>query len=286
MAIYPANNKLEARPWNPLLRRGAERIDVMAFRRDGFAGDIVISAEGLPEGVTAAPVLIGPGQSAATLVLMAGEQAADWTGTIQVVGRAKSARPTWCEPHVPERCCKHRHPRVAARFGTCPARPQFYACRDGGDTAPFQVDLGESKTWEMSRAGKLQIPVKVTRRGEIKGNMTLTALGLPANVQPQPLAFDPNTNEGKFEVQINPNAPLGSYTIYMQVQSTVGYKRDVAAAEAATKAKADIDKLAADTGGSRQSSRCGEASGRQGRGRCRRGGQGGGNCENDCRYGR
>jgi len=249
VATYPANNKLETRPWNPLLRRGgAERIDVMAFRRDGFAGDIVVTAEGLPEGLTAAPVLIGGGQSAATLVLTATDQAAAWTGTIQIVGRAKVGP---AEVVRPARAGTVLQASSPAGQPPVPARARlarsFALAVTAQDIAPFQVDLGESKTWEMSRAGKLQIPVKVTRRGEIKGNLTLTALGLPANVQPQPLAFDANTNEGKFEVQINPNAPLGSYTIYMQVQSTVAYKRDVAAAEAATKAKVEIDKLAADT---------------------------------------
>jgi hypothetical protein len=246
---YPANNKQEARPWNPLLRRGGtERIDVMAFRRDGFAGDIVVSVEGLPESVTAAPILIGGGQSSSTLVLSAGDQAPASIGAIQIVGRAKigqadvvrAARPG----AVVTASSPAGQPPVSARARLARS---FTLAVTAQDTAPLLVEFGESKTWEMSRAGKLEIPVKVTRRGEIKGNLTLTALGLPANVQPQPLALDGNTNEGKFAVQINPNAPLGSYSIYLQVQSTVAYKRDPAAAEAASKAKVETDKLAADT---------------------------------------
>jgi hypothetical protein len=249
LPTYPANNKLEARPWTPLLRRGgAERIDVMAFRRDGFAGEIVVTAEGLPEGVTAAPVLIGSGQSSTTLVLTAGDQAPATVGTFQIVGRSKigqtdvarAARPgAVVAPSSPA-----GQPPVSARARLARS---FALAVTAQDTAPFSVDFGESKTWEMSRAGKLEIPVKVTRRGEIKGNLTLTALGLPANVQPQPLTLDGNTNEGKLAVQLNANAPLGSYTIYLQAQSTVAYKRDPAAAEAAAKAKADTDKLVTDT---------------------------------------
>ena len=241
---FPANNKTEARPWSPLLRRGStERIEVVAFRRDGFAGDIVVTAEGLPAGVTAAPAIIGQGQSATTLTLTASDMAADWTGPIQIVGRAKigatdvarSARPGTVLYAAPQNIPAH------ARL----ARSLVLAVT-AADTAPLTIELGEGKTWEMSRAGKLEIPVKVTRRGQIKGNITLTALGLPPNVQPQPLALDGNTNEGKVALQINPQAPLGSYTLYLQAQTTAAYRRDVAAAEAAAKAKAEIEKLAAD----------------------------------------
>ncbi|HVA49203.1 MAG TPA: PPC domain-containing protein [Pirellulales bacterium] len=242
--IFPANNKTEARPWNPLLRRGStERIDVVAFRRDGFAGEMKLAAEGLPAGVTAAPAIIGQGQNATTLTLTASDQAADWTGPIQIVGRAKvgatdvarAARPGTVLYAAPQNIPAH------ARL----ARSMVLAVT-AADTAPLTVELGEGKTWEMSRAGKLEIPVKVTRRGTIKGNITLTAQGMPPNVQPQPLTLDGNTNEGKLALQINPQAPLGEFSLYLQAQTTASYRRDVAAAEAAAKTKAEIEKLAAD----------------------------------------
>jgi len=241
---FPANNKTEARPWNAVLRRGeAARIDVAAYRRDGFAGEITVSAEGLPAGVTSQPVVIAVGQNSATLVLSAADQAPAFAGNIQVIGRAKigeaevarAARPGTVLHAAPQNIAAHARMARSLTLSVI-----------GNETAPFIVEFGESKPWEMSRAGKLEIPVKVTRRGEIKGNLTLTALGLPPNVAPQPLAFDGNTNEGKFQAQINANAPLGTFSIYLQVQSTVSYKRDPLAAEAAAKAKAEGEKLAAD----------------------------------------
>lgn len=242
--VFPANNKQIAQPWNPLLRRGGtERFDVVAFRRDGFAGEITVTAEGLPAGVTCPPAVIAAGQNGATLVLTASDQAADWVGNIEIVGRARIG-----ETEVARN----------ARAGTVLYAAQQNRPADArlarglalavtaADMAPFTVELGEGKLWEMSRAGKLEIPVKLTRRGEIKGNLTLSAQGLPPNVQPQNLTFDGNTNEGKFTLQINANAPLGSFAFYLQTQGNVGYRRDPASAEAAAKAKADIEKLAAD----------------------------------------
>lgn len=244
VAPFPSNNKLEARPWNPVLRRGdSTRIDVAAFRRDGFAGEITVAAEGLPAGVTCLPAVIGPGQNSTTLVLAASDQAPAFAGEIRIVGRAKigeaevarTARAGAVLYAAPQNTPAQARLARSLTLAVIPA-----------ETTPFLVELGEGKTWEMSRAGKLEIPVKVTRRGEIKGNLTLTALGLPPNVVPQPLTFDGNTNQGNLQLQINAAAPLGTYSMYLQVQSTVGYKRDLPAVEAAAKAKAESDKLAAE----------------------------------------
>ncbi|HEV7223882.1 MAG TPA: PPC domain-containing protein [Pirellulales bacterium] len=241
---FPANNKTEARPWDLVLRRGeATRIDLVAFRRDGFAGDITVTAEGLPAGVTSQPVVIGAGQSATTLVLSASDQAAAYAGNIQIIGRAKIGDADVARAARPGTVLHAAAQNIPADARM--ARSLTLAVT-GNETAPFLVEFGAAQRWEMSRAGKLEIPVKVTRRGEIKGNLTLTALGLPPNIAPQPLTFDGATNEGKFQAQINANAPLGTFSIYLQVQSTVGYRRDPAAAEAAAKAKVESDKLATD----------------------------------------
>lgn len=239
---FPSNNKTEARPWNPVLRRGdAARIDVMAFRRDGFAGEIAVTAEGLPAGVTSQPVVIGVGQNSATLVLTASDQAPAFAGEIRIVGRAKIGDADVARTARPGTVLHAAKVNVSADARL--ARSLTLAVV-ATETAPFLVELGHGKTWEMSRAGKLEIPVKVTRRGEIKGNLTLTALGLPPNVTPQPLTLDGKTNEGKLQLQVKAAAPLGTFSTYLQVQSTVSYKRDLPAVEAAAKAKAESDKLA------------------------------------------
>ena len=77
------------------------------------------------------------------------------------------------------------------------------------DTAPVLVELGEDKTWEMSRAGKLEIPVKVTRRGDMKQPVTLTAIGLPANVKAAPVTVAPEASEGKLVLEIADKAAPG-----------------------------------------------------------------------------
>ncbi len=89
-----ADQNQQQSTWELGLRKGdAAALNVMAFRRDGFNGPIDVTAEGLPAGVTCTGVVIGPGQSAANLVVSSTEQAPDWFGSIRIVGKARLEDP-------------------------------------------------------------------------------------------------------------------------------------------------------------------------------------------------
>lgn len=62
---------------------------VLVVRRDGFEGEIQLTAGGLPEGLSAAPFVVGAKQTEGTLLLAAAPDAQPWTGGIQVSGRAQ-----------------------------------------------------------------------------------------------------------------------------------------------------------------------------------------------------
>ena len=67
-----------------LAKGGATAFAVFAFRFDGFADAIELSASNLPKGVTCPPQVIGAGQSRGTLVLVAGKDAAEWEGFVTI----------------------------------------------------------------------------------------------------------------------------------------------------------------------------------------------------------
>ena len=76
--------------WPLNVRAGdALAIPIVAVRQDGFAGDIVVTAEGLPAGVHCEPVTIRAGKTSGQLVITTDEQVADWVGSIRVVGEGK-----------------------------------------------------------------------------------------------------------------------------------------------------------------------------------------------------
>jgi hypothetical protein len=74
----------------PAMRRGGiTAIKVAVFRRDGFAGDITIKAEGLPVGVSCSDTVLRGKQEVGLLVLRAEDHAAPWHGAIHIKGTSK-----------------------------------------------------------------------------------------------------------------------------------------------------------------------------------------------------
>jgi hypothetical protein len=71
-----------------LRRGGVASTRVFVQRQDGFAADIALSADGLPEGVTCLGAVLGPGDECASLTFYASDDAQSWAGKIRVEGRA------------------------------------------------------------------------------------------------------------------------------------------------------------------------------------------------------
>ena len=67
---------------------GTMAVEVVVVRKDGFAGEIQLEAEGLPEGVTAAGVRIPAGKNRGLLLLSAREDAPEGFASARLVGRA------------------------------------------------------------------------------------------------------------------------------------------------------------------------------------------------------
>ncbi len=73
--------------WNHNVRRGEMLpVRVIVLRRDGFDGEIHITAEGLPPGVTCSETVVSGEVQDTMLFLRASEDAATFAGTIKVVG--------------------------------------------------------------------------------------------------------------------------------------------------------------------------------------------------------
>lgn len=88
----------QAAPSGINLRRGDNfPIHIIALRRDGFAGPITVSAEGLPPGVTCRDVSIGVAPPSGILVFSSAEDAPAWAGTIRLVAKATIDDPAAAE---------------------------------------------------------------------------------------------------------------------------------------------------------------------------------------------
>ncbi len=113
----------------------------------------------------------------------------------------------------------------------------------GGEVAPFVVETGKDLVLEMSRAGKVQVPIKVTRQGDFKAAVVLQPDPLPTNVKPVNVTLDDKTAEGKLELALPPNIPEGTYSFAVVGATQVNYARNPEAVTEATNRKAEVDKI-------------------------------------------
>jgi hypothetical protein len=208
-----------------LMRGGATCFAVFAFRFDGFADAIELSAENLPKGVSCPKQVIGPGQTRGVLVLTCDKDAEETEGFVTIVASAgklkHAARPftvTW--------------PAVGVQANQIPNTPMITRMDRGpgmalavrGD-APFALAPAEAAL-AAKPGGKVEVTLKVSRKDGFKDPITvLTATPnfgpKPANNQPLPPVgtIQPNSSEFKASVDVPANLPPGTHTLVLRAAS-------------------------------------------------------------------
>ncbi|MFM7072947.1 MAG: PPC domain-containing protein, partial [Planctomycetota bacterium] len=225
----------------PVLRRGGSTmLQLTVDRRDDFKGEVSVSIEGLPAGVTCPGAILGGDVNSAALILSAEENAAAWTGPIRVVAKAQ---------------VNGKEVVRVARTGTVAwgsanrqqATPTFRTTRDlvlavtDKEMAPAFVKAGDDKVWETSLGGKLEVPLNLTRRGDYKEAVKLAAIGLPAEIKPAEVNLDANTAAGKLEIPVTNQATKpGVYTFYLRSDTKMKYARNPDAVKAAEEDQAFV----------------------------------------------
>lgn len=161
VAPPPLNRDLkEATPWGLFLRRGDMiPIRVLAYRKSGFNGEIALSVEGLPPGVTAAPAFLKPGANVATLMLQSNEDVAAWSGAIKVIGKSgelsRTAQPAAIRWHVGD----YNNEMVQSYLAA-----QNVLAVSGSEATP--ITIRQTNVVEAIAGAKVLIPLSITRRGE------------------------------------------------------------------------------------------------------------------------
>ncbi len=240
---FPSKDPAQSKNWaTNLMRGGTESIHVLVVRRDGFGDAIELRAEGLPAGVTCEKAIVAASANDAMLVLRAAEDAADWVGDIKVIGRSLGTTP---QEHIAMAGTTLR--------GTTPTRNTIESrlaanlslCVNAQDTAPLLVALGDGQTLEMSRGGKLQFPIKVTRRSG-SGKCTLRPQNLPPKVTLGEIAVEGDKSEATAELTVAPDTPLGEYTFWMQNETPFKWRPNPQALTAAEAYAAKVKEAAED----------------------------------------
>lgn len=238
----PQNNRNQFDVCASVLRRGgATPLKVAIIRRDGFQGEVEITAENLPQGVTCGGAIVGGDSDSAELIFMADENAPAWAGNIQVVGKstidgqqvtrqARGGSLVWGTKNIQQEL------------------PFARLTRDIGlsvmdkETEPVSVTAGDGKVIETSIGGKVELPIKVARRNGFSGAVKLKAAGLPKDVQAKDA--DVGGGDGKMEISLaNNRIPAGSYTFYLTTPVKFKYTRNPEALEQAKARQSELDQI-------------------------------------------
>jgi hypothetical protein len=209
-----------------LRKGGSSAIKVVVFRRDGYQGEILLTAQGLPAGVTCPPVTMGANANSAMLVFSAAANALAWSGTIKITGKGKvggvdviravrSGEVTWDVATI------NNGDIVQSRMAG-----DIALSVSDKEAALATVTAGEGKVWETSVAGKLEIPVKVTWSGKEKGDVVFTPVGLVAGPKAAGLTIKAASTDGKLTIDFKGNTiPTGTFSFCLKGESSVNYSR-------------------------------------------------------------
>ncbi|MBC8354295.1 MAG: hypothetical protein H8E66_20060 [Planctomycetes bacterium] len=224
------------------IRRGGTTLyDVRVERREGFAGEVEITAENLPAGVTCRATHIGAAQNSGTLVFQAAEDAKAWSGDIRVVGKstvedkelvryARGGVVVWDNGN-----------RTLAPLNYRASRGVSFAVIDQDPEQAF-IDVGDDKIWETSLGGKLEIPVKVTRREDFKSDVSLVPINAANEFKPGNIAVKADAADAKLALDIKNKATKpGLYTFYLRADTKIKHSLNPTAVTRAAEEQKTID---------------------------------------------
>lgn len=226
---------------------GSTPIEVLVVRRDEYAGEVVLEAEGLPAGVSAPQTIVPGNANRGTLVLTAADGTAPVTATFRVVGKGdRGALPEQADR--PAAGPLVRTARAAALRWDTPNQNQPQVFREMRslplavtvETAPVTVRPQEHKRWETTRGGKVTVPLSVVRRDGAKGGVSLAAAGLPGELKVEAVTIDEKAEEAAVTIAVGPNLPLGTHVIQLKGVAKKSFARNP---EAAERLRADATRL-------------------------------------------
>jgi hypothetical protein len=226
LVATPVRDGPAAPPAPPLLRRGgAVPVRDVALRKDGFNGEIQLSAEGLPPGVSCAGSTVAAGSTSAVLVLAAAENAAGWSGLLRIVGKAdvggtqavREARGACVVVNAGEPPTEAVRSRLTA---------DFEAAVSGSEVAPLAIEPAEAKAYEPAGA-KVTLPLKLTWRGDTSGKFKVKVAGHPALDNFTETEIDAKAATAELGIDLNKHKlPPGTHTLYVRAEGKVKYARN------------------------------------------------------------
>lgn len=211
-----------------LSRGGHQDVVVACVRQEGFDGEVLLEAEGLPPGVTCKPQAIGPRARQTSLVLSAEPGAALGVGEIKIKGTAlvgATKVTQWARPAAIVWTRPQRNLPALSRL----TRSLPLAVRDKG---PFTLGTEVSEL-AVAVGGRVQLKVMVNRQwkefekaavqvARVAG--PVQANGLPINIPP--VNVPAGKSDALINLQVPTNAPAGTYSLVLVGRGKFNFQPD------------------------------------------------------------
>jgi len=237
-AVPITGDKNKVTPAATVLPRGGNTtLAVRIQRQHGFDGDIELSVQGLPDTVRCHGAIAGGKTNHVSLVFSATEEATAWTGPVTVLGKAI----------IGDREVTRQATGGAFIWGTQNAQQQQPVVRMVRDVtlavidrrkSPLTIQLGDGKPIEISRGGKMEIPVKAIRSEFITGDLKMKMVGVTGiNLKDTVI----KGTEGTYPLEVTAqNFPAGMHTVLLTGTAKYKFQGD---ADAIKKVEAESKRL-------------------------------------------
>lgn len=244
-SLRPKKSKKWAEPGINTLRRGDSVIyRILVIRKDGFSGDITVTANNLPEGLSSHPLAIRGDSCEGYLTIKSDIKAKNWSGSILIKGhttiagkkitrQAKGSNLVWKEK------VEKYQAQVRSRMNS-----EIMLSVIDTDTAPVQIEV-EDKTWTVELNQSLEIPVKVIDQGSRNDKLSIEPHGLAGIIEKPPtVSIEKDEKTAKLKIDFkkseNFNPKPGNYQFVIRgicSANTELYKKRADAA------KKEVDRL-------------------------------------------
>ncbi|MBI3468089.1 MAG: PPC domain-containing protein, partial [Planctomycetes bacterium] len=176
--------------------------------RAEYNGPVMLSAEGLPPGVTASQTVIGPGQADTVITLQAAEGATLAGAQIRIVGTAEING-----QKVIEYADASEILVTGLNNLVWPPQNLTKVLGLAVTEKPFFTLEAKLDAAALGRGTALPITVAAKRADDFKEPITLAIQGLPPNIDLGNAPIDKEKNESKLTLTAKNNAPLGIHSI-------------------------------------------------------------------------
>jgi hypothetical protein len=198
---------------------GANYLDLVIHNKEGFNGQVTITAEGLPKGLHCAPTFIN-NSDRGVIVLWADKDSPEWVGPIKLTAVGKLGNQTITREVRP-------YTRVWNSTDLNSSRPtRELVVAIAGEPAPFALTPAAEKL-EVEAGKKAEVVVKCERLWpNFKGPVTLIPLSFPNPVKMNTVTIAADRGEATVTLEVQANARPGEYTVALTGQGQVPVAKD------------------------------------------------------------